>query len=311
MKNRLFLIARILIIGGLIAFAASKFDGNAAAGVLASASLGLGAAALIISAVGALFNALRLERIIRGFWPGRRFSVWQLFYFNYLALFYTLFIPTSIAGETVRAIKLAGTVDKDRSRCIVAVLLDRLLGASTWFLIFLVCPSPFGNGKFWIAIPLAAAAVFFLRTKITLFGHEIFDISRHHKADMTWAVIHSIAGQLISVVSFYAAFLCFGIDLSLPQVAGLTALTTLAGIVPLSLLGVGMREGSLLGLLPLYGVSSTQSVFVITFWFFELPVRPPGRGHRYGASRVEVLEDQDRTGKSWSVRVLWNKMRSP
>lgn len=269
MKRKVLLAAQFIFVTALVAFAVSKFDRNAAAGVLASARLGYAAVAILLAAAGVVFNALRWERIVRGLWPGRRFSVWQLFYYSNLALFYTLFVPTSIAGETVRAIKISGAVESERSRSIMAVLLDRLLGASTWFLLFLVFPSPFGNAKFLIAVPVAIAAVLFLRTKITLFGHEIFDISRHHKADMAWAVIHSIAGQLISIVSVYAAFLCFGIEISLPKVAGISAASTLANLIPLSFLGIGMREGSLLGLLPLYGVSSTQSVFIITFFVFS------------------------------------------
>ncbi|MHB9155573.1 MAG: lysylphosphatidylglycerol synthase domain-containing protein, partial [Endomicrobiales bacterium] len=141
-------------------------------------------------------------------------------------------------------------------------------GLLTWLLIFLAAPTPFGAKKYLLLLPLALIAVIAARKKITVLGHELLDLSRHHAGDLAMGFFYSLAGQFMSVLANYAAFKCFAVELTFAQVTGISATAALAGIVPLSLLGISMREGSYLGLLPVYGVSPTQSVFIITFFVF-------------------------------------------
>jgi uncharacterized membrane protein YbhN (UPF0104 family) len=82
---------------------------------------------------------------------------------------------------------------------------------------------------------------------------------------MLKAVAISFVGQITYVFVNFAVFKCFGIHISLLNSCGLASLAIIAGIIPISWLGIGVREGIYIALLPRFGASMAQILFVISF----------------------------------------------
>lgn len=263
MKKAL-VVLKIAFIAGLIIWAALTFNAGQAKAVLASANLWFVVLAVAAYFAATLFYTLRWQVIIRGFWKDARLSTGTLYRFLLLAGFYTLFIPTSIAGEAVRLWKLSKETGNDYAKSTITVALDRMLGAVLWFLIFLVSPSPFHNNVFWLLLILIVPAVYLLQKKMVFLNDKIIDFSRHHPKDIVLGIFASLAGQILYIFANYLVFRCFGIPITLYQTAGIASLAVLAGIIPVTWLGITLREGIYIGLLPGYGASSSQALLVIT-----------------------------------------------
>jgi uncharacterized membrane protein YbhN (UPF0104 family) len=259
-SNKLFDILKILFVVGLVTWAAFKFDAKTATAILGAANLKWGAFSLALMLGSFVLFSMRWQKISKGIWAETRISVWYFLYLNLAATFYVLFIPTSIAGETVRVLKLKAKASTDYSKAILCVALDRVTGLTTWIIIFAIMPSPLYFNKLWLLplIPIAGFVVFKSRFKV--WEHEIFDFSRHHPKDIAAAVGFSLLGQMMGAVSTYAAFRCLLIDIPFFSALGLAATGALASIIPLSWLGIGMRETSFIALLPRFGVNTTTTL---------------------------------------------------
>jgi uncharacterized membrane protein YbhN (UPF0104 family) len=267
--KKLLFTVKIAFISALFGWIAWKFDARTARAIVASAQFEWGLIALLIVAAANLFSTMRWERLIRGCCPGRAVPVKNLYWFNLLALFYNIFIPTTIAGEAVRVYKLKSAYGTDYARSTVAVVIDRLLGAFTWFVMFLLMPSPFRGNRNWLwLLLLVPVAVFVFRKRIAVRDRRLLDFTRHHPGDIGVAACYSLVSQILFVATNYAIFRCFGLSMNVLECAGLTATTTLASIVPISLLGVGLKEGSFLAFLPLYGASNMQAMMATSFMVF-------------------------------------------
>jgi len=267
--KKLITISKIVFIASLVVWVVLKFDVRTARDIVRSARLEWGILALLLAAMANIFVAMRWGMLIRGVWPGKKVPLKNLYWFNFLAVFYSIFVPTSIAGEAVRIYKLKNAVQGDYPLSTIVVTLDRMLGAGTWFVLFMVFPTPFRGNRQWLwLLMLVPAALFIFRRKIALGEHRFIDFTRHHPRNILAAVINSLAAQFLFITINYCIFKCFALSVSAVDCAGLTATTTLAAIVPISLMGIGFREGSLLAFLPHYGASPTQAMMVTSFMVF-------------------------------------------
>jgi len=267
-KNKILNIIKISAISGLIIWAAFKFDMQTARLALSSAVPLWGILSILTAFLVIYVISLRWLTIIKGFYGKNRVNIFSLFYFNLLSTFYTLFIPTSIAGEAVRVVKLSNKTDRVYSKATLVIALDRLLGLLTWFIIFLLSPSPFKNSKYWLLLLIPAGAIFFFGKKFKFMGHEVFDFSRHHPRDIFYGFMVSFAGQFLVILTNFLIIKCFRLNISFFDACGITAIAALAGIVPLAWLGVSLREGSYLAVLPMFGASHTQSLLFVSLVVF-------------------------------------------
>ena len=267
MKKLLFFLKIVFIIC-LFTWIALKFDYKTAKNVLAAANIGWAVAAVAFSFISVIFVSLRWKTIIRGFWQEPKTSVAQLYWYNLLAVFYNLFIPTSIAGEAVRIWRLAKNEDNDYAKATFTAIIDRVMGVLTWFVLFLTLPSLLPKNRLLLLVFLVPIALYFFTDKLAYKEKKLIDFSRHHPLDILYAVIFSFACQIVAIISGYAAMKCFNLDIGLFMAAGLLTAGALVSLIPISVLGFGAREGFFITVLPLYGLHPTQAVLLITFFVF-------------------------------------------
>lgn len=267
---------KIIFVAGLLYWAILSYDMQAARTVIASADPLLAVLSVIGVFVSALFAAWRWRIILRGFISERAPVIIKLLFFNLLAGFYTVFLPTSVAGEAVRLVKLSKDTKTDYVRSMLSVTFDRILGVTTWLALFLILPLPFKGKQLWpLAILIVPAALFIWRDKLSYKGYRLANYYGGNGGQMSVAAFASLCCQVSYLVGIILLFRCLGMRLDIWQAAGLITASVLTGIVPISVLGVGLREGFLVASLKYYGVSPTAAILAMTAtvlmnYFFSL-----------------------------------------
>jgi uncharacterized protein (TIRG00374 family) len=113
--------------------------------------------------------------------------------------------------------------------------LRRLIGAETWMLALF---NKVGLGAHWEAVLRYA----------------------ERPALLVLSIVLSWIEQFADVVSFYFCCLAFGIDISLLQATTLIPIAAILGRLPISFMGIGVREASIVYMGSLFGISYADAM---------------------------------------------------
>lgn len=222
----------------------------------------------------------------------------NLFSLNLVSIFYSSIVPGGqMAGELVKCYKIAKGTDEKPS-LIFSVIMDRLTG-----LVAIVVIGFFGvimSQSVFFQIE-SIKMIFFLLLLITVIAYLLYSskffltigsvISRRSTAvnsifiklfeafiayrntPSLWFKVLLIGGlfQFLSTFSVYLVSLSLGIDVSLLDYLWINGLVSLVLIIPFSLMGLGLREVSMVYLLNLLGVDSVSALglsLMLTFIYF-------------------------------------------
>lgn len=196
----------------------------------------------------------------------------------YIGLFFNLFLPTSMGGDVVRAWTLAETKDR-RMRAFLSVVSDRLSGLLA--LVLLACgatllferPLPWWLlGTVWglaaglvggyAMLPWLSRRSEKLRTLA-----QSLSFSRTHLKGWFLALGISIAVQSASVIQIALMGRALGLNVPFLGYAVVVPLVSLLTMLPISVGGMGVREGSLILLLAPFGVGEAGALALGLSWF--------------------------------------------
>ncbi|MCW5699420.1 MAG: flippase-like domain-containing protein [Rhodospirillales bacterium] len=231
------------------------------------------------------------------------FSTKQVFETILATRFYGLIMPGgNVATMLVRVYRLAGVRGHFAGSALAATS-DRLVATLTLCMVgclFWVLAMP-ANALLWLLLDLAAlvAIAFLVATFLTrrpwplrryllplaerLIGKN-FDIIRRAFADSR-ALPHrrllhvfalSFAAHLLGIFAFYVLALALGLQIDFLAIGWVRSAIVLASLIPISLLGLGLREGAAILALPTYGISADAAmafslgVFATTVLFLGL-----------------------------------------
>jgi glycosyltransferase involved in cell wall biosynthesis/uncharacterized membrane protein YbhN (UPF0104 family) len=297
---------------GLVAFLAVRTDWRPVAAALAGMHWEHWLAALTIYLASQVVSAWRWGVLARplGFaFPQRHFT--QLYFEG---MFFSLCLPSSIGGDVVKAYRLAPnaggrvlagcTVLADRATGVVGLLVIGLtaLAARTYGLSLLPA---LASGAAILTTALASVSFglwivnWFVRRLppdgrlAALFGkllpyHERPEVFRRA---IGWGLLVQLCNVLVVVEIGQA------MSLDLPFVAYFVAVPVVAmlTLLPVSVSGVGVREGGLAWMLTSYGVAPAMGITLGVLWFFVTVVAGlvgglvylyGGRTQRDGGDRV-------------------------
>jgi uncharacterized protein (TIRG00374 family) len=113
--------------------------------------------------------------------------------------------------------------------------LRRLLGAETWMLALF---TKVGLGEHWRAVLRYA----------------------ERPALLVLSIVLSWIEQFADVISFYFCCLAFGIDISLLQATTMIPIAAILGRLPISFMGIGVREASIVYMGSLFGISYADAM---------------------------------------------------
>ena len=188
-------------------------------------------------------------------------------YYAYTALgyFFNNLLPTGFGGDAVKSLAF-GKEFHQTSQSVSAVLLARIQGLLAMFLCFFIA-LPFALNKADIPLSytiimttaLLACMVFillclfsdkfpiprFVTDKLTFIPklQASLSIYRKYKKQLILSSLDSLWIQLLTLFIAFSYFKAVGVDIDISILVVFTSITTVVSMLPISLNGIGVREG--------------------------------------------------------------------
>ena len=257
-------------------------------GTLRSADHGLILLALLIFVASTVIFAERLQLIFGA--ENIRVPILELVNLSFIGYFFNNFLPTSVGGDIVKAL-CAARVTKEPMKSVTTILMDRIFGLFT----FIVIPSvsllfflkQVGNPKVllivysFLAVSIFCFFLIFNRSLARQFrfvetllkwvrldekARRIYDglhDFKDRKKVIFWAMMLSVAGQMIGLWILYLAAAALGSKTPMIYFFLLVPVVQLVSMVP-SLNGLGPREWAYIALLgPYMGRENAAALSIV------------------------------------------------
>ena len=189
-------------------------------------------------------------------------------YYAYTAMgyFFNNLLPTGFGGDAVKSIAF-GKKFNQTSQSVSAVLIARIQGLLAMFLCFFIA-LPFALSKTdipltYTLIMTVASLVCIIFISLCLFSDKVpvpqaitnkftfitklqqsLSIYRKHKKQILLSSLDSLWLQLLTLFIAYAYFRAVGVDIDISILVVFTSITTVISMLPISLNGIGVREGT-------------------------------------------------------------------
>lgn len=200
--------------------------------------------------------------------------------------FFSLCLPGSIGGDVVKAFRLSDTVD-GRLLAGCTILADRMTGLTALLVLaFTALVSQHYTLSVTATIAVGAALLLLAMTGaylgVRMIDRVISRLPEHHRVKrfLAYLLPYQVRPSLLvralawsMVVQMGGAFAVslvgrsVGIELPLAVWFGSVPLVAVAMVLPISISGVGVREGGLSLLLKPHGVAPEQAVAIGVLWF--------------------------------------------
>jgi uncharacterized membrane protein YbhN (UPF0104 family) len=277
-------LLKLVVSAGILGWLACRMDWASFHQALGNLHSGLWFAAVGIYLVAQLVSGWRWQLLARPL--GFPESLRQFTRLYFIGMYFNLLLPTAVGGDVVRAWCLDGKSGR-RLAAFLSVLVDRLSGLVILLLIgclgVALCPVSL---PFWIESSvwgLTAGGIASLivlpylarwtarRPKLNRLGEGVHFYLQHPRLLIVTAA-QSIVVQLANVMLVWLIGLA--LDLSVPPLyyAIFVPMVTLLTLLPISLNGMGIREGSTVLFLAPLGVSQGSALCLAILWFFVLTV---------------------------------------
>ncbi len=236
--------------------------------------------------LGVSINAYKWQIMLK--LHGVHFGFPKLYGYNFTAIFFNNFLPTSIGGDGYRIYKTFGN-QRSNPSSVIAVVMGRLTGVIALLTIayissFIVYRSRgdemsetlmnFGHGS--VVLTLIAALLFvslqgYQRLKRWKNKPRLVRIVLEHGGDYLHQPASSAYVMLISFYYHVHNSMIFylllrygaGVDLSIAELFVVLALVNLVGMLPISINGLGVVDITFVFLLGVYGVDNDSALSVM------------------------------------------------
>lgn len=189
-------------------------------------------------------------------------------YYAYTAMgyFFNNLLPTGFGGDAVKSLAFGKNFNQT-SQSVSAVLIARIQGLLAMFFCFFIA-LPFALSKAeipWIytLIMTVASLACIVFISLCLFSDKIpvpasiankltfiaklqksLSIYRHHKKQILLSSLDSLWLQLLTLFTAYAYFKAVNVDIDISILVVFTSITIVISMLPISLNGIGIREGT-------------------------------------------------------------------
>lgn len=289
-RARVMLVVRLVVSAALLAFLISKIDWSVVTprdrhlGTLAWLGLAWAAAT-----AGIVLSAWRWQRVIDAF--GVHVPLRRLTSHYFAGQFLGNVLPSTIGGDVLRVSRSAKHIGSSET-AFAAVALERLTGFIALpvlcFVGFAMDPSLLSSDTAWVALLVSGATLAALGVILFLAGHP--KAAGRFEGNEGWArflgAVHVGVSQLrqdpraivgvlgtafayqisvLATVGFLSLTLHTGVPFA--AVVAFVPVVAMAQVVPISLSGLGIREGMLVLLLHPLGVSNGKAVGLGLAWY--------------------------------------------
>lgn len=253
---------------------------------------------VFITAVAWFSNAIRWHILLHIFTIS--IPSYRLFLYTLTGLFYSIVLPGGIiAGDVMRTLRISGDFEilkKDKKRLFLSVFLDRVLGFLTLLLVvsfyFIVGhPANLYLGthstlNFVIAMGVILITVFIFSGILDFiiyffiklpFSHvQIFfrfllsslrPLRMHPIVSLT-SLLFSLMGILLTTFAVYLISEELKLEVPYTTIVFFYSLAIISGLIPITVAGIGLREGSFVYLLIQSGVDPASALALSVLSFF-------------------------------------------
>ncbi len=253
--------------------------------VLAAARLGYVLAAIVLYALGQVMSAYRWHLIGHSVGLLESFASYVRYYF--IGMFFMFFGPSTLGGDVVRSLYLAER-GSGRARAFNSVLFDRVNGlvvlvaiGAVAFLLFPAYDLPrplflatvtFGSGLFlgwWMAPTLARLAL--------PAGHRIRQVVEHDlgpfwrdRRMLIGASVVSLAFHFVQIATQLIVAHALRLDVPFSYICVFHPLVSVLSSIPITLSGIGLREGGYLWFLRRIGIPEASAVAYGLLWLLVI-----------------------------------------
>jgi hypothetical protein len=285
-KRFFFSVLRLSIAFGILYYFLSKIPLSEIMASIISAKVNYVIIALIISILSQFILAYRLK-----FLTDRQeisLSTFQLLEINLTTVFYGLFLPGgNLTGGAIRVYKLSRPSNK-RVEALASIAFDRIAATIALCVIgvlFWLFDLPPDSGYIGLGMIIALGGLlilyillFYKRIMLSLPRYcELINLSLFSKklnnlfislnqyknlslSSLFFIFMLSITAQLLGILIYFLLAMSLGIDISLITIGWIRSAVIVMTMLPISLSGLGVREGVLLFLLKPYGILGEETL---------------------------------------------------
>lgn len=288
MKKILFNILRIALSFGILIYIFSIIPFKEVLLNLSSANVWYVLIALFVVQVNIYLNAIKLSILTKK--QKMSITVGSILKINYLTRFYSLFLPQVISNGVFRFYSLSKN-DKKPAETLAAMIFNQLSDIQTLVfmgLFFWVIDTPpesnniTGISLMLFTVILLSVYPIILNKKLYLFVINCFSrisfvpqiiIEKFEKlakslvryqgisiGELASVYGFSFAIHIVGLLSMYIFALAIDLNISLISIGWIRTILLIICLIPISINGIGFREGSLIFMLGLYGISSASAV---------------------------------------------------
>lgn len=229
---------------------------------------------------------LRAEQIYLPFW--------RLILLYYEGMFFNLMLPTAIGGDLVRGYQVSRLTDR-REASMASILVERLSGFVALSIIACIAVIP-AHGRvgdpliFWLTAASAAGMVALIASLLsdrlqTLFFrllhgvglgrfhdaiHRLYEAIQQywtHRRALLLALGLSLILQSLVITIFYLISLALNLSVPFFYFFLFVPLMSVISMLPISIAGLGLREGSAVYLFATVGLDAAGALSLSLLWF--------------------------------------------
>ncbi|PLX27412.1 hypothetical protein C0583_03815 [Candidatus Parcubacteria bacterium] len=289
MKKYFVYFIKLLISLLLIFVIFSKIDFSEVSELLKKTNLLVLLIALFIFVLSWIVNSKKWQLLLR--FLGFSESLWSLLKLNFISLFYASVLPGGqVTGETIKCYKISRQ-EENKGRLIISVIMDKIIGliAFVWlgFICLIISRPDVGSFQeiFYVYLVFIIGSVVVL----ALFNIDFENILKTNKENSSkekkgrivevflkvlpvfssfrgahkTVITVIFVGMVFQFLNSFSVFLLaksIGIQISFFDITWIYALVSIILVIPITILGLGLREGSFVYFLSLLGVANASAL---------------------------------------------------
>ncbi|HSD49892.1 MAG TPA: lysylphosphatidylglycerol synthase transmembrane domain-containing protein [Candidatus Methylomirabilis sp.] len=291
-KGQLLFLGKLLFSGLLLTILFLRADRAVFLGTLRALPLQLFLGCVGLYFLGYVISTVRWQRLL--FAEGIQLPLWRLTLLYFEGAFFNLFLPTLIGGDVVRGYAIY-RITRGHDASIASILVDRLSGFAALIVIALVALG-LAYGKVRdpqvAAMILGVATAFFTMIAILLnervkacasgllrgLGLTRFQVKLqgmvealhryrgHHRA-LAQALLLSALLQGLVIVTYYLIGTALNLGVPMAYFFLYVPLITFVAMLPVSVAGLGVREGGTVYFFAKVGVDAAAALSMSLAWF--------------------------------------------
>jgi len=303
-KQKILYFSKVFITIGLLFFLASKIDIKEVSNSISGGDKRLIILGAFTMITAWFLSAVRWQKILSSM--GIKEKAMTLFGYNLIAIFYGTILPGGkLSGDLACAYRFSKKTKTETSNYFLSVIIDRMLGVAGLFLVlclfFLFDTNYidiFGVSKIFIGLFVFFAAIVgfsiilsqrsymvinFFEQKISINHIKIFlskvkeglKKTSENKNQIWIATLFSLGSTIMSIVTLFILGKSVSLEVGIFTIAFSYLISTALIFIPVTLGGIGLREGSTVYILTALGATSekaaaTASLALILFTTYSL-----------------------------------------